>query len=74
MLRGWIERHKEECPTGHALVFAWNEFEEGGWICPNVGPDGRPDVSRVRVFREVAEALKTGKAPAKRPPSIPAQQ
>lgn len=59
MLRRWIERHPGECPTGHVMVFAWNEFEEGGWICPNVGPDGRPDVSRVRVFREVADALKS---------------
>ena len=59
MLRRWIERHPGECPTGHVMVFAWNEFEEGGWICPNVGPDGRPDASRVRDFREVAEALKS---------------
>ena len=58
LLRAWIGRNRESCPTGHVMVFAWNEFEEGGWICPNIGPDGRPDDSRVRAFREVAEVLK----------------
>ena len=72
MLLRWIERNREECPTGHVMVFAWNEFEEGGWICPNVGLDGHPDVSRVRAFREVAEALKTGVFPQKTPSAISA--
>ncbi|MBP5544554.1 MAG: hypothetical protein ILM98_10795 [Kiritimatiellae bacterium] len=57
-LRRWIEQHPAECPTGHVMAFAWNEFEEGGWICPNIGVDGRPDTTRVASFRAVAEALK----------------
>jgi hypothetical protein len=61
MLRVWIERNQKECPTGHVMVSAWNEFEEGCWICPNIGPDGRPDDSRVRAFREVVEVLKGAK-------------
>lgn len=72
MLLRWIERNREECPTDHVMIFAWNEFEEGGWICPNVGLDGHPDVSRVRAFREVAEALKTGVFPQKTPSAISA--
>jgi hypothetical protein len=46
------------CPTGHVISFAWNEFEEGGWICPNIGADGNPDTTRVASFRAVVEALK----------------
>lgn len=26
--------------AGHVLVFAWNEFEEGGWCCPTIVTDG----------------------------------
>ena len=57
-LRTWIARNPKACPTGHVMAFAWNEFEEGGWICPNVGKDGRPDTTRVRTFRQVVETLK----------------
>ena len=57
-LRTWIARNPKACPTGHVMAFAWNEFEEGGWICPNVGEDVRPDTTRVRAFRQVVETLK----------------
>lgn len=57
-LRTWIARNPKACPTGHVMAFAWNEFEEGGWICPNVGRDGKPDTTRVRAFRRVVETLK----------------
>ena len=26
-----------------AMVFAWNEFEEGGYLCPTLGEGGIPD-------------------------------
>ena len=65
-LRRWIEQHPAVCPTGHVVAFAWNEFEEGGWICPNVGADGRPDTTRVASFRAVAEALKKAGGEAKK--------
>ena len=54
----WIRAHRASCPTGHVLSFAWNEFEEGGWICPTWRPDGRPDTSRVSAFRKVGELFR----------------
>ena len=54
-LADWIRAHRTSCPTGHILSFAWNEFEEGGWICPTWRPDGRPDTSRVEAFRKVGD-------------------
>ena len=57
-LRRWIEANPKSCPTGHVMAFAWNEFEEGGWICPNIGADGRPDAARVKDFRKVVDSLK----------------
>ena len=51
----WIKANRAACPTGHILTFAWNEFEEGGWICPIWRPDGKPDTSRLRAFRKVTD-------------------
>lgn len=35
----WIE-DTPEASAGYAAVFAWNEFEEGGYLCPTLGKDG----------------------------------
>ncbi len=57
-LSRWIGANAKSCPTGHVLAFAWNEFEEGGWICPTLGKDGRPDTWRVEAFRAAVDVLK----------------
>lgn len=57
-LKDWMDANAAKCPTGHVLAFAWNEFEEGGWICPNLGKDGRPDSMRVRAFARAVRHLK----------------
>ena len=51
----WIRAHRASCPTGHILSFAWNEFEEGGWICPTWRPNGNFDTSRISAFRKVGD-------------------
>lgn len=57
-MKNWIHENPRSTPTGHVLVYAWNEFEEGGWICPNTGADGNPDLTRVQRFRIVSDLLK----------------
>lgn len=57
-LSRWIGENAEKCPTGHVLAFAWNEFEEGGWICPTLGKDGKPDTWRVEAFKAAVDILK----------------
>lgn len=52
-LADWIEVNRELLVPGHILTFAWNEFEEGGWICPTWTPDGEPDTSHTDAFRDV---------------------
>ena len=37
------------------LSYAWNEFEEGGFICPTFDCKGGRDKSRLDAFREAAE-------------------
>ena len=76
-LRRWIERNPKACPTGHVMAFAWNEFEEGGWICPTLGAAGnrpetgrlrgaeeRLDMTRVRAFKAVVDTLKASSGEA----------
>jgi len=61
-MKDWIRGNPKSTPTGHVLAFAWNEFEEGGWICPSMGADGRTDETRVQKFRMVSDALKCERA------------
>ena len=43
----------DTCPkadTECALVFAWNEFEEGGYLCPTLNADGTADDLLIKSF------------------------
>lgn len=44
---------------GHIQIFAWNEFEEGGWICPTYNEDLSVNTERIAT---VAEIIKRWKA------------
>ena len=57
-LRQWMNENPGSCVPGQMLVFAWNEFEEGGWICPTKGADGDVDLTRCRDFRRAVDFLK----------------
>lgn len=52
----------DQLPTerllGHILVFAWNEFEEGGFLCPTLGCNGEPDTARLDAFKEAVQYWK----------------
>ena len=53
-LKEWVREHADSCPTGNILVFAWNEFEEGGWICPTLGTGGKANTTRRDTFAQIA--------------------
>lgn len=42
----WVEAHPDAAPAGAVIVYAWNEHDEGGWLCPTWTAAG-PDTSRV---------------------------
>ena len=44
--------------VGHILAFAWNEFEEGGIICPTCSEDGSINMTRLEAFRKAADYLR----------------
>ena len=51
----FVSANPAACPSGVALLYAWNELVEGGWITPSLGQSG-PDCSRVDA---VGQALST---------------
>ncbi len=43
----FVRAHPAICPANTVIVYAWNEHDEGGWLCPTWMPDGKPDTSRL---------------------------
>lgn len=54
----FIEKEAGNAFLGHILTFAWNEFEEGGWICPTYREDLSVNEERVRTFRRISDGWK----------------
>lgn len=43
----WVDLHPAQCPARTVIVYAWNEHDEGGWLCPTLNPDGSPNADRL---------------------------
>ena len=54
----WIKEKAAAQFAGHILTFAWNEFEEGGIICPVMNEQCETDISRLKAFRKVSDYFK----------------
>lgn len=52
-LSGWL-KSKNITPK-HILSYAWNEFEEGGFICPTFTKNGNIDKSRISSFKKAID-------------------
>jgi hypothetical protein len=49
----FVESHAELCPARTIIMYAWNEYDEGGWLAPTRGTDGKPNDERLRAVRNV---------------------
>lgn len=54
----FIENNPEKTDIGYAMVYAWNEFEEGGYLCPTLGDDGKADTQFLDIFKKVRAKYK----------------
>ena len=45
----YVKENTENCPAKAILIYAWNEFDEGGWICPTLynGKDRLDAISNI---------------------------
>ena len=39
----WTAARPAQCPAQAVILYAWNEHDEGGWLCPTLNPDGTPN-------------------------------
>ena len=50
----WTKANRAAAPANVVLVYAWNENDEGGWLCPTLKPDGVTiDASRLEAIGTV---------------------
>lgn len=49
----FVEKHPKLCPARTVIIYAWNEYDEGGWIAPTRGSDGKPDNGRLDAIEQV---------------------
>lgn len=56
----WIDAHPDAAPARTALVYAWNEFDEGGWLAPTLAEGD----ARLRALRDVLEPHGSASRPA----------
>ena len=57
-LADWMNSKPSDHFIGHIIAFAWNEFEEGGIICPTYNEDGSINMTRLEAFRKAADYLR----------------
>lgn len=54
----WLAKNREFTKTRHIMCFAWNEFEEGGFVCPTYNDDGSINDERIPVFAKLVDMWK----------------
>lgn len=56
----FVSGHPQICPARAVIVYAWNEYDEGGWLAPTRGSDGKPDTSRLDAIRQILRSPENG--------------
>ena len=46
----WTNANRDINPAGTIILYAWNEHDEGGWLQPTLGTDGRPHDERIKAL------------------------
>jgi hypothetical protein len=53
----FVRDHPAQCEANAVIIYAWNEYDEGGWLAPTwTPPGGKPDTSRLDAVRQVLKA------------------
>lgn len=46
----WAADRPLVCPAQAVLTYAWNEHDEGGWLCPTLNADGSANADRLKAI------------------------
>lgn len=49
----WTQANRDLNPANAIIAYAWNEHDEGGWLQPTLGADGRPYEKRIEALEKV---------------------
>lgn len=52
----FVRDHPRLCPANTLITYAWNEHDEGGWLCPTWTPEGIPNTERIDALAAVLSA------------------
>ena len=47
----FVKSNRAICRANAIIMYAWNENDEGGWLSPTLGPDGKPLTARLDAIR-----------------------
>ena len=63
----FIKDNSRICEANAIIIYAWNEYDEGGWIAPTRGSDGKPDTGRIDAVRKILAAMSAQAQPVAQP-------
>ena len=46
----WTKANRDLNPSNAVIIYGWNENDEGGWLLPTLGTDGRPNDERINAL------------------------
>ncbi|MFN0076940.1 MAG: glycoside hydrolase family 99-like domain-containing protein [Prosthecobacter sp.] len=52
----WTKANRDLNPANAIILYAWNEHDEGGWLQPTLGADGKPNDARIKALEKVFRA------------------
>ncbi len=52
----YVTNHPAQCPANAVIMYAWNEFDEGGWLCPTLH-DGNARLNALKTVLGDSTAL-----------------
>jgi hypothetical protein len=55
----WVRENPQCCPANAVIAYAWNEHDEGGWLCPTRNPDGSPSCDRIDAVGAAVRRFRT---------------
>jgi hypothetical protein len=55
----FVGEHPGICRANSVIIYAWNEYDEGGWIAPTRHADGMADNSRLEAIGTVLKPSET---------------
>lgn len=67
----WFKTHPIKKSAERVFIYAWNEFDEGGWLVPALPPPHGPALTRCARCLWQSEAVgATSRTPLQAPPKL----